>query len=223
MNVEERKEKIAEKLSNELEAVEKSVDYVANKMNEADTTAFRAYWAKTLSKYNNYKFLTELTDKSQMYRLKWNDIKDAEVVSNIDYVARIVSKDRKNGLNLMSAPCKIDDTERGLSCNGLPLIVTEVSDLPQNTSDAKYPVLVTMMPDNTYIVIDGNHRVRNGEREAVTVSTLTFIQSLISMYEIFLFLLDINRCDYIKGKSIDKIIDYNERVILKICGLRNIV
>jgi hypothetical protein len=222
MNIQEREVKIAEKLSNELEAVEKSVDYVANKMNEADATTFKVYWAKTLSKYNNYRFLTELTDKSQMYRLKWNDIKDAEVVSNIEYIARIVSNDRKNGLNLMSAPCKIEEVENGLSCKGLPLMVAGVSELPQHTSDDKYPVLITLMPDDTYIVIDGNHRVRSGDREAIIVSTATFIQSLISMYEILLFLLDINRCDYIKGKSMDKIIDYNERVISRICKLRNI-
>ena len=222
MNTEEREKKIKEKLDKEREAIEDAITYVASGMNEKDAVTFKAYWAMMLTKYKNYRFFTRFTDDSQLYRLKWCDIEDTELVSNIDLVAHFVMKDKELKVNSMSEPCHIKATKNGRFCNGFPLIVSDVIGKPQKEENEKYPVLITAMPDDTYIVIDGNHRVINGETEARLLNPLAYIKSLISMYEIFMFLMDVSRCDYIKKVPMEDIIKKCDYYIKIIVATRNI-
>lgn len=212
--------KIKEKVNKELTAIEDSIDYVCSIFTtKDDKNKYRAYWAKMLTIYENVAFFTDFDENSQVYRLKWSGIEGSELLSNIDYIAnyQIYAPDK-------FVACDIEDRDGALYVKKTRVITSEVTDSPKMKEDTCYPVMITPMPDYTYMVIDGNHRVNQGERRAIIVPTMVFFKSLMSLYEIFMYLMDRNRWHYTyQGKSVERLLEENDRIISKIYSKRQLL
>lgn len=207
---------IKEKSVTEAAIIDHVLNMACGKIDENERLSYSAFWAAQIGKRTNVVFDTGITDETQVYRVAWCEIPGSELNANIDYLSAYIgaASDRYKRV-------EIERSGGELRLEGIRVISSNLSSTAAKQADAQYPVLITLMPDGVYLVIDGNHRVNAGENSAVIVPPQVFIKSLATLYEVYMYMIHSDICDYLKRKlSVKEIIERDKLVLASFFEVR---